>query len=354
MCSRVTLLSSTAAGLDGGGQMGRGGGGSKHSKGAALSSVYRHHERTATAQSEAYGTTKQRLGADSIKDWDCCALSLQPCSDPVVTPQGVLYEREAVYEYILKEKTRIAQQLRLWEAQQAQRPEEERAKRKLEEEERARQFEQTETGILPPTKAQKTGGSQAPEGLLTHTPDFDMYAGKQLKEGVMRAKGNALGHKSMLEGSRLSEVSKDNCFWMPETAADAIVKDAEKPEEQVRCPITKAPLRLKDLVSVNFEKLDESKDAAKISATHSNERYICPISKKTLSNSTPCVILRNSGRCIAKDVFDMVIKKDMVDPFGGGKLKQKDIIMLQKGGTGFAASGVKLEAEKYNPMMRAY
>ena len=58
-----------------GGQMGRGGGGSKHSKGAALSSVYRHHERTATAQSEAYGTTKQRLGADSIKDWDCCALS---------------------------------------------------------------------------------------------------------------------------------------------------------------------------------------------------------------------------------------------------------------------------------------
>jgi hypothetical protein len=96
-----------------------------------------------------YGTVRQRLGGDAIKDYDCCSLTLQPCVDPVVTPreliyifkspyfrlklllhklfilsscvnavmnsclatsttEGVLYEREAIYEHILKEKQRIS------------------------------------------------------------------------------------------------------------------------------------------------------------------------------------------------------------------------------------------------------
>ena len=53
------------------------------------------------------------------------------------TPKGVLYERECIYEYILKEKTRIAQELKKWELQQVQKPAEERSKRKMEEEARA-------------------------------------------------------------------------------------------------------------------------------------------------------------------------------------------------------------------------
>ena len=143
----------------------------------------------------------------SIKDWDCCSLSLQPCTDPVCTPKGVLYERECIYEYILKEKTRIAQELKKWELQQVQKPAEERSKRKMEEEARARQFEETETGILPPAKSQKTTSSDSisskhvhdggkPDSLLTYTPDFDTLAQKKLKDGVLRAKGSALGTRS--------------------------------------------------------------------------------------------------------------------------------------------------------------
>ena len=241
----------------------------------------------------------------SIKDWDCCSLSLQPCTDPVVTSDGVLYEREAIYEYILQQKTRIAQEMKKWELEQAKKPVEERSKRKLDEDERVRQFEAAETGILPPAKTQKSEGGKA-TGLLTdHITDFDTLGQKKLKEGVLRAKGNALGHKSLLEGSRLSEVSKDSCFWIPDTAPDAVVKDAQKPDDKVRCPMTNQPLRLKDLVSVKMTKLNESEDVTKNHLNH-NERYMCPISKKTLSNATPCVVLRTSGHCIAKDVYDEV------------------------------------------------
>ena len=289
---------------------------------------------------------------DSIKDWDCCSLSLQPCSDPVCTPHGVLFEREAIYEYILKEKTQIAEKMKKWATEQAKKPAEEGSKRKMEEEERVRKFEETECGILPPTKAQKTEALKG-ESMLTFAPDFDTLGQKKLKDGVLRAKGNALGHKSLLEGSRLGEVAKDSCFWIPDTAPDEYKKDAQKPDEKVRCPISKEPIRLKDLVAVKFTKLDESKDVTKNNSNH-NERYMCPVSKKSLSNATPCVVLRTSGLCVAKDVYDQVIKKDMLDPMNGAKLKQKDIIFLQKGGTGFAAGGTKLEAEKYQPTMRAF
>ena len=81
---------------------------------------------------------------------------------------------------------------------------------------------------------------------------------------------------------------------------------------------------------------------------------MCPITKKTLSNATPCVVLRKSGHCIARDVYEQVIKKDMLDPCGSEKLKEQDLIFMQKGGTGFAAGGTKLDAEKYQPAMRAF
>ena len=80
---------------------------------------------------------------------------------------------------------------------------------------------------------------------------------------------------------------------------------------------------------------------------------MCPITKKSLSNSVPCAVLRTTGHVIAADLV-AIIKKDMLHPLTGDKLKDKDIIPLQRGGTGFAGSGVELNAQKYNPAMRAF
>jgi hypothetical protein len=43
--------------------------------------------------SQMYGTVRQRLGGDAIKDFDCCSLTLQPCVDPVVTPRKWIVKR---------------------------------------------------------------------------------------------------------------------------------------------------------------------------------------------------------------------------------------------------------------------
>jgi nitric oxide synthase-interacting protein len=47
-----------------------------------------------------------------------CCLSLHPCRDPVITPQGYLYEREVVFEYILEKRKENERALEAWHEQE--------------------------------------------------------------------------------------------------------------------------------------------------------------------------------------------------------------------------------------------
>ena len=68
-------------------------------------------------------------------------------------------------------------------------------------------------------------------------------------------------------------------------------------------------------------------------------RYICPLTKKALSNVNPASVLRPSGMVVSTACIKDFIKKEMRDPFTDppAKLKEKDIIALRVEGTGFAA-----------------
>ena len=77
------------------------------------------HNTGANFKEAGWGTDARQLDSDSMKEIDACSLSLQPCADPVVTPQGVLYDRMVVVQYILARKREIERATREWEAQQA-------------------------------------------------------------------------------------------------------------------------------------------------------------------------------------------------------------------------------------------
>lgn len=49
------------------------------------------------------------------------------------------------------------------------------------------------------------------------------------------------------------------------------------------------------------------------------------------------------------DCVEKVIKKDMIHPLTNQKLTEKDIIPLQRGGTGFASANEMLEAKSKKP-----
>lgn len=57
----------------------------RHARNCTAGAVYTYHEKRKDAAASGYGTDAQRVGKDSVKDFDCCCLTLQPCRDPVIT-----------------------------------------------------------------------------------------------------------------------------------------------------------------------------------------------------------------------------------------------------------------------------
>eukprot|EP00958_Prasinococcus_capsulatus_P016769 scaffold1875_cov339-Prasinococcus_capsulatus_cf.AAC.21 len=64
-----------------------------------------------------FGTMSERLGRGATLDFDCCNLTQAPVHDPVATPEGAVFEREAILQNLLAQKKDIARRVKLWEAQ---------------------------------------------------------------------------------------------------------------------------------------------------------------------------------------------------------------------------------------------
>ncbi|XP_049999493.1 nitric oxide synthase-interacting protein-like isoform X2 [Alexandromys fortis] len=274
----------------------------RHAKNCSAGAVYTYQEKKKDTEASGYGTQKVRLNRDAVKDFDCCCLSLQPCRDPVVTPDGYLYEREAILAYILHQKKKIAWQMKGYEKQRAALREEQRQLQRAAAQDRARSFLEKQAAILsqplnpfmPKAASLPNAGDEQP-GPSAGPPGKD-------KDTILPS------------------------FWVPSLTPEAKATKREKP-------------------------LDDSLD--RVGLLPRGERYVCAVTRDGLSNATPCAVLRPSGAVVTLECVEKLIRKDMVDPVNGDTLTERDIIVLQRGGTGFAGSGVKLQAEMSRPVMQA-
>lgn len=137
-------------------------------------------------------------------------------------------------------------------------------------------------------------------------------------------------------------------FWIPSLTPEAKPDEAKKPDSKTRCPMSGKPLRIKDLIPVKFSVV-AGDDKALITR---EVRYKCAVTHDALGNSVPSAVLKNTGNVVTMDCVEKLIRKDMLCPFTGAKLKESDIIAIQRGGTGFAGSGVELSAKKEGPAMQ--
>jgi nitric oxide synthase-interacting protein len=84
------------------------------------------------------------LSKDAIKEFDCCSLSLQPCRNPVITPDGWIYEKEAILEYILHKKMENAKLLKQFAKQKDQKNKDLAELADIEQKEKLEKFLKTE------------------------------------------------------------------------------------------------------------------------------------------------------------------------------------------------------------------
>jgi len=269
------------------------------------------------------GTQTQRLGGDSHMPFGFCSLSLQPCVEPVATPSGHLYSREAIFEYLLSKKKELSKQQKAYQAQQDEVVEEKNLQADAAHETDLQNFIDCQEGITD------RSASAAPE------PVTAVEARKQLEIEMIGGKRDGTSEQLTKKRKQILNSS----FWCPSGHSDSVKTAIQKPDKRPRSPMSGNPLRLKDLIHLDIP-----------TDPHVSEvTYLCAVSKKELKHQK-IVLIKSTGQVMLKKCFDELAKPDMQCPVTGKTFKDSDVIDLRTGGTGFAAHNAVV-AKKYRPSM---
>ncbi|KAK9299236.1 hypothetical protein QLX08_007683 [Tetragonisca angustula] len=287
----------------------------RHARNCTAGAVYTYHEKKKDATASGYGTNTQRVGKDSVKDFDCCCLTLQPCRNPVITKDGYLFDKEAILEYVLTKKKEYARKLKEYEKQKQQEQEQSNEKSANEELQKLQKFLRGEKNIVSRSQ------------IIT-------------KESTSSVSNMSNGNDKMLPS-----------FWIPSKTPEAKEITLQKPDKTVYCPLNGKPLKIKDLIPVKFTEVKDPDD--KKSLIVKQARYMCPITHDILSNSVPCAVIRTTGDVVTMECVEKIIKKDWINPLDSTKLTESDIIPLQRGGTGYSAVNDSLEGKHERPVLQA-
>lgn len=262
-----------------------------------------------------------------MKPWDTCALGLTRPNDPVITPHGVLYEREA----ILRELLRQREHARALHANHVDKrlSEQRKLRQRITEQERdaVERFEMGQSQVLQPDLGAK------------RTED----------------------HQD--EKRRRVDRSADSNFWVPSIPARirAPPSDATKPSKSINkkisiktcCPISKKPLRSKDLITLKPTPNVLSKTDTAAGKAQTADKYMCPVCQSVLVNAIKPIALRTGtvlcSRCVAQFVMN-----EGKDPCTSAEIDvDHDVIPVFNVGTAFAASAgddpASHEASVYRP-----
>lgn len=220
----------------------------RHSKNNTASSVFTYHE----SHTLEYGTKKQRLGRDSLRDFDACHLCLQKARDPVCCPQGHLSCRECALENILAQKKEMQRQTKLLELKQAEEDEERRRKEEAAKEAIITDFERAQTKLLPEAlrkaalgSSSSTSTSHVGKSRESATPSSSSAAARgseSVRSSVDTTPGSSRGNGN----SASSVAGQKRKFELSEEEVQAIA-DREKAEairklEEARAEDAKAKL----------------------------------------------------------------------------------------------------------------
>lgn len=265
-------------------------------------------------------TRKEVMGTDCFLPFGFCCLSLKAPKEPLATPEGYIYDKESIYESLLKQKI---------ELQAAQKKYEEQERRKAKQNQT---IEQEAKEIAEFTKIEKTLLSEDARHKRAlervNAEDDDSRPEKKLRKGEML----------VIDKSKMRE----NVFWAKETTPTAAPTEVKKVDMTTKCPMTGKKLRLKDLYSIDFEIADQKL----VDQGGGKGMYCCAVSKTPIIHQQ-ALLIKSTGVVILESVYNDIVSKDNVCPVTGKKLKGKeDMIKLQMGGTGFSAHN-EVEAKSF-------
>ncbi|ETP26719.1 hypothetical protein F441_00683 [Phytophthora nicotianae CJ01A1] len=287
---------------------------SRHSKNATATTHFTYRER----QAAGHGTLKRRFGRDSQLPFGVCCLCLATTHSrsPLVSPGGFVYCKECIYANLLAQKRSIQDNIAAYE-----------------------RFVEMQNHKQQDEALQKERGSlqkalDAADRAMTGKPAQDLDQARALATQKLKEKVD----KATDDDKR--EAMKKTSFWIPDCTPTQETK-VDKPDTKTRDPMSQEEMKLKHLMPVKFE--------WDTSAADGKPKVLCAVTKKEISHHR-AVLLRPSGQVILESCLKDMVLPTMTCPVTGLKLRKKDIVHLQAGGTGFSAHST-VEAKKYRPNM---
>lgn len=322
-----------------------------------------------------------------MQAWHHCAISLATPSDAVLTPQGILYDRETILQNLLRQKEQARQQL----------------EKHTQREDALRKEHAVRSRERNAEQAKRDEALHHRVGLATLSPvPSDNTPGVP---GAPKQPQNFWMPGARAGASGSAPLSPPRAPADDVLAIEARSMKRRKPPKistKTKCPVTGQTLRLRDLITLNLtedkanlspartqdgrrdmnsteereEALEsEGKDAkgdavvevdVEVDAVESEEKvdrmggrvmsekdmFLCPVCHVLLTNAAKPVALR-TGTVICLRCTEDFVRKGGTDPCTNAKIDiDKDIIVIKNGGTVFAASGSDphaKEASIYRP-----
>jgi nitric oxide synthase-interacting protein len=131
-------------------------------------------------------------------------------------------------------------------------------------------------------------------------------------------------------------------FWLPSATPEATVK-VDVPSTDTVCPEGQEKLKLKSLFSISFT--EETADQKSRKAVE--KRYMCPSCKSTITNTMSLVAVNTCGHVFCKKCSDKFLVKDKACLECSKPFRERNLVPLEKGATGFAAHDERLVARDF-------
>ncbi|KAF9609273.1 hypothetical protein IFM89_014467 [Coptis chinensis] len=330
-----------------------------------------------------YGTQKERLGRDSIKPFDACCLCLKPLIDPLCCQKGHVFCKECILECLLSQKKDIQRSagasmvpgrfpefgMQIWDAGESrcscwgfQRDRDAYLIRTLPEfeeyhfgrvvvEDDGELRQEAPKRLAAHALQQKQENDEEEEKLMLQKAK-ELEAFDQQNHGAVpqyndrsytRDKNGFHGANSVKVTSYEAEALRNmKAFWLPSATPEAPVK-VQAPSTSTICPEGKEKLKLKTLFPIYLT--EENKEQKKSNSINTN--FICPSCKVTLTNTLTLVALSTCGHVFCKKCADRFMAVDKVCLVCNKGCKERSLVCLERGGTGFAAHDDHLEATDF-------
>ncbi|KAH7928868.1 hypothetical protein BV22DRAFT_1030262 [Leucogyrophana mollusca] len=325
----------------------------KHSKNNTASSVFSYAEK----QKTEYGTKRQRLGNESMRNFDACALCLQRVREPLACDQGHLFCKECAYTDLLTQKKDIKRQKDRLELLKREAEEEKERAKEAARERVLRDFEKGQLGLSAniPVVVSNSAAEGKESQSTKRKLDFDATTVESLTREAEEA---ALRQIEREQAEALRHKLPD--FWLPSLTPTYASNGPPSSLKDVKVQTTcrggnpPHPIKLKSLVRVKFSFAPPSSTSRSVASTpvdgdknkgQQDETPICPSCKSNLSNNRVMFLMKPCAHVICKVCTDSLVRPAKQCVVCDQSLSDKEVIELKREGTGFAGGGMA-EASK--------